>query len=220
MQKTSNSFFVITLGIGLFSFYGLSFGEQFCSEGHRIVRDAKPAKQTDPSLIFNANMLTSGSVSSPNIIFSNGVNSPSISAWSMAPSTMVQRPVNVQFSVPTDLKTSKPISLELHFLIRKQDFMQGNARIKVNALYVHNDGGFPALHMMNFNHTNNSDSFMIVEPNQSDEFVHVFIDVPLAKSDLDNSDFAILSLTRIAPQGMQYMGDIYLVAVAFRYGEK
>lgn len=218
MRKMVSSLSIL-LFIFMLPFEVLSYGEGF-DFSEDVVRRPKPTKLTDPNLIFNANMLTSGSVSSPNIIFANGVNAPIMNAWSMPTSTMSQRPVNMQFSIPSDLKTEKPISVELHFLIRRQSMANGNARIQVNSLYVHNIATFPAPSSLNYTHTNNSDDFAIIEPSQSDEFTHIFIDVPLDKSEIDRSDFALISFTRIAPEDEEYMGDIYLVAAVFRYTQK
>lgn len=215
MQKIMKPFFVATIVFLSGTVCGQSFD---CID--ELLRSPKPTKATDPSLIFNANMLTSGAASSPNIIFANDMTSPVMNAWSMVPSGEAQRPINMQFSIPSDVKKDKPISIELHFLLRKQSMVQGKARIKVNALYVHDEKVFPAPNSRNYTNTNLSDDFAIVEPSAAGNFKHVFIDIPLEKSELDGSDFAIISLSRVAPANMEYMGDIYLVAVAFRYTEK
>lgn len=220
MQKTFNSFFINSLFIFLLGFHGLSYGEELYSEVEYLIRSAKPTKLTDPSLIFNATMLTSGSMSSPNIVFGTGIGSPVIDAWSMHSSIVLQLPINMQFSIPSDFKTEKPVSVELHFLVRKQSLENGNARIRINALYAHNESEFFVSNEMTFTHTNDSDDFEIVEPTESNELRHIFIDVPLEKSEIDRSDLALISFTRIEPEDTEYMGDIYLVAAVFRYTQK
>jgi len=66
-------------------------------------------------------------------------------------------------------------------------------------------------------HTTNSESFHIEEPSNSDGLLHLFIDVPIEKSDIEKRDFALISLSRIEPDETEYAGNIYLVAAAFKY---
>lgn len=180
-------------------------------------KSIKPTKLTSPSLIFNPNMLTSVVSSSPNVVFGTGASDPVINAWSMSPSTSIQSPINMQFSIPGDLKTEKAISIEMHFLVKKQSLADGNARIQINALYVNNNTEFSMPDSITFTHTTDSNDFAIVEPSNVDGLMHVFINVDIEKSVVEKRDFALISLTRILPDGTEYAGDIYLVAAAFKY---
>jgi len=176
-------------------------------------KSVKPTNLESPSLIFNANMLTNSGSSFPNVIFGTGVSNPFINAWAMPSSLSAQSPINMQFSIPGNLQTEKAMSIEMHFLITKQNFADGDARIRIHGMYVNNNQELSEA----VTHTTNSESFHIEEPSNSDGLLHLFIDVPIEKSDIEKRDFALISLSRIEPGETEYAGNIYLVAAAFKY---
>lgn len=176
-------------------------------------KSIKPTELSDPSLIFNPNMLTSGAASSPTIISGTGASLPIINAWPMVPSSSTQSPINMQFAIPGDLKTEKAISIEMHFLVRKNFVANGNARIRISGLYMSNQTETSQA----VTHITDSDDFMIIEPTDPDGFMHISVDVPIEKSDIDKTDFALISLTRIPTDDAEYLADIYLTTAVFRY---
>ena len=185
-----------------------------------IDKSIKETSLADPSFPFTANMLTSTAGFMPNIIFGTGVAMPTINAWVMAPSSSIQTPINMQFGIPGDLRTQKAMSIDMHFLVSKQDFASGNVRIRVNALYVQNYNEFNMPETVQWTYTTDSDDFEIIEPTSSDKLVHVYVNVPIEKQNIYNYDFALLSLSRVAPDGGEYAGDIYLATSIFRYTPK
>jgi len=191
--------------------------------GHDIVdsvtRAIKPNKLTDPGIIFNANMMTSISNGTPNVTFGTGVSGSIINAWAMPASNMIQSPINIQFPVPGDLKAKKAITLELHFLITQQSSSYGKARVRIQAEYIDQLEDFDLFDVTpNFSNTTDSDNFSITEPSSSNNVKHIVVTVPLENSDINKTDLALLSLTRIAPTSdSEYDSDIYLAAAIFRY---
>ena len=173
----------------------------------------------DPSVIFNANTMTSVSSINPTVVFGTGVSSPSINAWAMSPSASVQSPINLQFSIPSDLQTQEEVSLELHFLVKQQGALAGKARIQVEAKYIHNHADFDVLSPVpTFTYKNYSTNILITEPGSVDSVRHVSIVIPLDSSVIKNLDFASLSLIRVEPvTSVEYSQDIYLASAAFRY---
>ena len=174
---------------------------------------------TDPSLVFNASDMTNSLSTFPNVVFGTGVSSPSINAWAMTASDENQSPITLQFAVPSNLRADKPISLELHFLVEKNFAPDGNARIQVEAEYMHQNASFDILDSNPaFDFSNESSDFMVIEPIDTDSLRHIVVIIPLEKSGIKPMDLAILSLTRIAPNtGPEYDEDLYLAAAAFRY---
>src|SRR5207302_724235 len=66
-----------------------------------------------------------------------GTASPAIDAWMMNPSSMTQNPIDTQFSLPQDLDTASPITLEIHLFIDKITGSSGTAaNIQVQADYA------------------------------------------------------------------------------------
>lgn len=192
-----------------------------CADGEyaferKYARTPTAIAPTSPSMVFNPNMLTSIISPTPNVIFGTGVSSPIINAWAMSPSSSVQSPINMQFSIPGSAKVEKGISLEMHLLMKKQDFVSGNVKIRINALYAQNSAEI-AIDPMNFTYTNESPSFLVYESTDANSLVHMAIDIPIEKSGIDKMDFALISLTRVAPTGDEYQGDIYLASASFRY---
>lgn len=186
-------------------------------------KSIKPTLPTDPSIMFNANTLTSmnssnpAAVSIPNVVFGTGVTSPVINAWMMPMSELVQTPVNIQFSVPSDLREKQAISLELHFLVTKQGFANGNISIRIKSLFADNVTQFSMPESMIFNDIIDSSDLFIVEPALSNGLLHAYIDVPLQNSSLKKRDFAFMSLSRVDALGVEYEGNVYLVSAAFKY---
>jgi hypothetical protein len=199
---------------------------EFCGkmdDNAQITRSIKPNKVGDPSIMFNPNMMTSAASTTPDVIFgSTGVSSPVINVWSMASSTVTQFPINMQFSIPGDLKTQKAMSLELHFLVKKQAGSNGNARIQVNAEYMPQNGEFDIFNgAPTFTYTTDSGNFLITEPSSTSNVEHVYVIIPIEKQNIYNYNFALLSVSRIAPtSGTEYNQDIYLAAAAFIYTQK
>lgn len=182
-------------------------------------RGPRDNRLSDPGITFNANMMTNALYNFPNIMFGTGVSSPVINAWSMPVSNMMQSPINMQFPVPGNLKAKKAISLELHFLVIKHSSANGKVRIRVRAAYMDQSDDFNIFSATpSFSNTTNSDDFSITEPSSSDKIKHTSVIIPLENSDIDKSDLALLSLTRIEPQsGSEYAQDIYLAGAVFRY---
>jgi hypothetical protein len=186
--------------------------------------NAKPSAAGDPSILFNAAMLTSAQAPTPNVVFGTGVGQTVVTAWSMAPSTTSLRapssmpiPVNMQFSIPNDLKTEKPISLQLHFLVQKTSSspVTGKARMQIDGLYIKNKEQFNTADVTS---TSFSHDFYVVEPSNSADLVHLYITVDLHKHGIKKNDLAILSISRIAPcSGIEYPGNLNLVAATFQY---
>lgn len=189
----------------------------------QVTRSIKSNKVGDPGMVFNSNMMTSAASITPNVIFgATGVSSPVINVWSMSPSAVTQFPVNMQFLIPGDLKTQKAMSLELHFLVKKQAGANGNARIQVNAEYMRQHGEFDIFNESpSFTYTTASNNFLITEPSSTNNVEHVYVIVPIEKQNICNHNFALLSVSRIAPtSGVEYSQDIYLAAAAFIYTKK
>jgi hypothetical protein len=172
----------------------------------------------DPSIGFNANMMTNSVYTMPNTIFGTGVSAPIINAWAMSTSNLVQSPINMQFAVPGNFAHKKPVSLELHFLVTQQSG-NGNAAIKVNAKYMKNHSEFDIFDAAPvFTSTNVSNDFAVTEPSSSHNVEHIVVTVPLDSSGIFAHNFALLSLTRVAPtSGVEYPADIYLAAASFIY---
>jgi len=172
----------------------------------------------DPSVNFNANMMTNSVSAVPNVVFGTGVAAPVINAWAMSASSFVQSPINIQFAVPGDFSHKKPTSLELHFLVTKQ-FGYGNAAIQVNAKYMKNHSEFDIFDAVPvFTSTNVSNDFAVTEPSGSHNVEHVVVTIPLEHSGIDAHNFAFLSLTRVAPtSGVEYPANIHLAAASFIY---
>lgn len=181
--------------------------------------------QARASLIFNADMFSSSTSTTPNVVFGTGMNTPVITAWAMSPAGSRQMPVRapmvtpvtLQFSIPTDFKKDKPVSLKLHFLVDQQGFATGKARIQVDALYTGENDQFS---LSDTTHTNHSKDFTVKEPTGSNEFRHIYVSIPLDKSHIKKNKFAVLTIGRIQPIGTEYAGDIYLAAAEFKYTEK
>ncbi|HLC07502.1 MAG TPA: hypothetical protein VJJ26_04950 [Candidatus Babeliales bacterium] len=185
-------------------------------------RDAQSTRVSPANIVFNANMMTNSLLSSPSMIFGTGVSSPSINAWIMSQSSLVQSPINVQFAVPTNYKRNKPVSLELHFLVKQQSVPNGNARIRVNAEYIKAGDDFNISDPVpTFTQTIDSDNFTVTQPSGLNDVRYLMVKIPLDKSVIAKHKFALYSLTRIAPTvGLEYTGDIYLAAATFRYYSK
>jgi len=176
---------------------------------------------TKASIDFNANMMTSLESTMPNMIFGTGVASPSINAWIMSPRDAEPKtPINMQFGIPSSLKKNKPVSLDLHFLISNQGAESGEARLQLKAEYLKDGDSFNinAEHP-SFIQTIRSANFSINEPISSDSVKYVMVNIPLDRNVISQYQFALYSLSRIAPFGGQpeYMGDIFLVAATFNY---
>jgi hypothetical protein len=202
-------------------------GNDFISSdfSHLLPTHSTDAQCSRASLLFNADMMSSTGSSSPNVVFGTGMNTPVVTAWIM-PSTVARKaatrapmtpPVTLQFSIPTDFQRNKSVSLKVHFLVEKQGFPTGNARIQIDALYV---GDKDQFELTDTTHTDRSESFTVKEPNNNDEFRHVYVSIPLKKSHIKKNKFAMISISRITPNGTEYAGDIYLVAAEFKYTEK
>lgn len=188
-----------------------------------IDRSIKENKKSDPSIAFTPSMMTNAASNFPNVLFAGtGVSSPVINAWAMTPSSSTQLPINMQFGIPGDLKTEKAMSVELHFLVTKESVLNGNARIRIDAKYMQQDGDFNIYDASpSFTYTTDSGDFFIAEPTSSNDVKHVYVIIPIEKSGIENYDFAFLSISRIAPTvGPEYSEDIYLAAAAFRYTHK
>lgn len=177
------------------------------------------------SLLFNANMLSNPDSSSPNAVFGTGVSSPVVTAWTMSSTPLrhmttrapLTTPVTIQFSIPTDFKRDEPVSLKVHFLVEKQGFEKGKARIQVDALYTGNNDQFD---LSDTTHTDRSKDFTVKEPSNDNEFRHVYVSVPLKESHIKKNKFAMLTISRIQPHETEYAGDIFLVAAEFKYTNK
>lgn len=172
------------------------------------------------SVAFNANMMSNLEYTTPNMVFGTGVASPSINAWIMSSSDVAasQEPINMQFAIPS-ISKSKPVSLELHFLVSNQGEAAGDVRIQVEERYL-DSGDIFNINAANpsFNQIINSNPFRITEPASADSVKYIMVTIPLSK-EISKHDFALFSLSRIAPNGSrpEYMGDIFLAAAAFRY---
>ena len=182
--------------------------------------------QARASLIFNADMLSSPNSTTPDVVFGTGVSTPVITAWAMPPAGVVRKmptralittPVTLQFSIPTNFKRDKSVSLKLHFLVDQQGFAAGKARIQVDALYTGDNDQFS---LSDTTHVDYSKDFTVKEPTNGNEFRHIYISIPLEKSHIKKNKFAMLTLGRIEPNGTEYAGEIYLVAAEFKYTEK
>ena len=174
--------------------------------------------EDDPSIGFNANMMTNSMYAMPNVIFGTGVSAPIIDAWTMSASNLSQSPINIQFAVPGNFAHKKPASLELHFLVTQQ-FGNGDAAIKVNAKYMKNYSEFDIFDAAPvFTSTNISSDFAVTEPSSSHNVEHIVVTIPLDNSGIAAHNFALLSLTRVAPMsGIEYPADVYLAAASFIY---
>jgi len=173
----------------------------------------------DNHIFFNANAMTNVLHSTPNIIFGTGVSSPVINAWSMAPSTMIQSPINMQISIPGALLIERAETLDLHFLVKKQGMHHGRARIAVNVKYM---GQYDDFNIFNsvptFSYEEQSNDFDIFEPLESHEVRHVCVSVPLQKTSIKKCNFIVVSVTRIDPShGVEYKKDIYLASAVLHY---
>ena len=174
------------------------------------------------SLVFNADMMSSPGFTSPNVVFGTGMNTPVVTAWAMpsiTPRTMATRapvttPVTLQFSIPTDFKEDKSVSLKVHFLVEKQGFATGKARIQINALYSGDNDQF---YLSDTTHIDQSKDFTVKEPDNVGEFRHVYVSIPLQKSHIKENKFAMITVSRVQPNGTEYAGDIYFVAAEFKY---
>jgi hypothetical protein len=175
----------------------------------------KAPKTVDPSVIFNPNMLTNITSALPTVTFGTGVSSPVINAWTMTPSTFAQSPINMQFSIPTDLLTGLTVTMELHFLVTKQFLANGNARVRVSGLYTSNSSviSMPVM----FTNIVDSNSFPVMEPTNVNDLLHVYTTVNITSPNIQQHDLALISVTRVEPNGIEYTGNIYLVAAAFNY---
>ena len=183
-----------------------------------VSKNVVPTNANVPSIMFNANMLTNNVSPFPNVVFGTGVSSPVINAWAMPHSSVAQAPVNMQFAIPGELRPQKAASLEIHFVIKREAFANGYARVRINSLYVDNMVPFSIpSDSSEFTDSIYSENFFIAEPTSNDELLHIFIDVPLENSNIQRRNFALISLSRISTTGTEYPGNIYVVATAFKY---
>ena len=220
LKNSTNSFDIIQLSNELKSSKNITLCGDINDRNKIQTTDKKRDKNpADPDVIFNANMMTNILSTTPTIVFGTGVASPIINAWIMTPSTITQYPVNIEFGIPSDLQKKKPISLELHFLVKQQPSPTGKARIQVNAKYMHQSSTFDILSATpSFTHTDFSDDFTVSEPSSTDTVKHISVKIPLKNSSIKHGDLAFLSLTRVAPEsGTEYNNDIYLAAATFHY---
>jgi len=181
----------------------------------------------DPELSFSPNVMISPLAASPDKIFGSvygtgatGVYTPVINAWSMHPSTESQNPISAQFSIPIDINFNLPTRVDLHFLIDAQA-ASGSARIQLNANYVTPGNEFGAqTPATGFSQVLESSDFTIVEPVGINNLVYVITSITLDTTLMNGTDWAYLSVTRIAPEvGPEYDADIYLAVVSFIYNE-
>jgi len=201
--------------------------ERIASENMVICGDLqKRSSMFDPvitrktsSAIFNANDMTNMQSTTPTIVFGTGVASPIINAWIMTPSDTTQYPMNIEFAVPKDLQKGKTVTLELHFLIQQNSTTTGNARVQINAKYMHQDSTFDILDTTpHFTSTHMSDDFTVSEPSSATSVKHITVSITISSSSIKPDDLAYLSITRVAPSsGTEYDNDIYLAAAAFQY---
>lgn len=187
-------------------------------------RTVRPSKPNDPSVIFNADMMTNINSGMPSIIFATGINSPVINAWPMAPSFEVQSPVNIQMPMPGDIKDTNPISLELHFLVRQEAQMdRGIARIEVKSVFLDNNEQFNIFeNPQSFQFVNYSNNFSVLEPTDADSIRHVRVIIPLENMNAKRGALALFSIQRAELTGtpVEYEGNLYLAAAAFKYTEQ
>lgn len=173
----------------------------------------------DNHIFFNASAMTNVLYATPNMIFGTGVTSPVINAWSLAPSTMIQSPINMQISVPGALLIERAEELDLHFLVKKQGMKHGKARIAVNVKYMGQYDDFNIFGPVpTFSYEEQSNNFDIFEPLEGHEVRHVCVTVPLQKTSIKKCNFIVISVTRIDPShGVEYKEDIYLASAVLHY---
>ena len=187
----------------------------------KFSKSVRPNSPSDPSVIFNPDMMTNIQGGMPSIVFATGVNSPIINAWPMKPSFENQSPINIQMPMPGDIENNDPISLELHFLVRREaPSTRGIARIEVKSVYLDHNEQFNIFESpQTFQFSNSSNNFSVSEPTNSDSVRHIRVIIPLENVNAKRGAFALFSMTRMEPNGSsnEYEGNLYLAAAAFKY---
>lgn len=172
----------------------------------------------DATISMNASMMTNAIYPAPNVMFGTGVSSPVITAWSMAPSFMIQSPINMQLAVPSALLIERAEMLDLHFLVAQQGFENGKARVGVQVKYMGQYGEFDIFDESPlFTYIVESEDFKVIEPMHANQVRHICVTVPLEKTLINKCNFIVMSITRTQPQAEEYMGEIFLAASVLRY---
>ena len=174
------------------------------------------------SMSFNAlSMGTTLAISPYQFLLTYGVNTSSIYAWVLDPTTL--NPVNLQFSLPKDLDVNSPASLSLFILIPKTVSPLGNtANLQIQADYRINQEigtGSPAT---GYAETVSTGNFTIIQPVSllSTNLCVMRVDVSLTPSLMMQNGWANFVIQRIAPLTLQdYSASLYLSVVAFNYSK-
>jgi hypothetical protein len=167
-----------------------------------------------PSLIFNANVLMSPLAPTPNIVLGTGITTALIPAWIMAPSNQVQYPVSMQFPVPDNLRSDRDMEIILHFFATQQNIQAGLFKLRIEGWWTSVGEEFATADMTWV--ADSADS-LIIEPTAPNLLRHVYVNTTLNLTQLERIDFVRLAFTRVAPDNIEYAGDIYLAAIEFRY---
>jgi hypothetical protein len=173
-------------------------------------------------------MMSDNSTGNPDTSFSNvygtGVTAPILNAWSVNRSNEVQDPVGAQFTIPDDLDTASPITVEIHFFIDVIGGSTGNqANVQIQADYAASgvEIGISAP-ATGFAETVTSGNFTITEPTGSSggqqNLTHTTTIVTLDGSLMVGKNWGYIVLRRIAPtSGTEYDRDIYLTTFVIKY---
>ena len=193
----------------------------------RITR-TKSKKSNINELYFNAFMMSNNTKTYPDTtlktLYGSSESSLSINAWRMNNSSISQEPINVQFAIPQDLDTARPIIVELHFFINR--FMEnlGNtANIQINAVYIGAQEGAEVTQAIGFNsETIHSNDFTIIEPIDlfpQQNILYSTVKIPLNASLIANKSWVHLSFIRSAPTNLinEYNEAIFLSMCVLKY---
>lgn len=189
----------------------------------------KNKKSNTNELCFNACMMSNNVIPYPdttlNIFYDSPGKSFSINAWKMNNSNIPQEPINIQFAIPQDLDTTKPVIVELHFFINKFMEILGNtANITMNAVYMgaQEEREDTKLGMGFTSETIHSNDFIVIEPIDlfpQQNVLYSTVKIPLNESLITKKNLVHLSFIRNAPKNLinEYNEAIFLSMCVLKY---
>jgi len=140
-------------------------------------------------------------------------------SWQVRPSNFEDTFVEGIFNIPADLDITQPVTAVMHFLIPSFDIPIGIAHLRIDMIYLPNNDllGFtpPAAGL---DDTQFSGDFLVMSaaPIGSDNLRHISVSVPLDPTVI-NGQWALIGVSRVAPAGLEYAGDLYLSTISIQY---
>lgn len=164
-------------------------------------------------LVYPALALTKNiSSADPDVTFTDlyAVN-PSVflRTWQIIASTSIQQPLSLQSMVPKDADTSQPLEVDCQLFITNGSFPSGTARLRLRTSFITSGSVFPGT----FDHTLTQDAVIVEDPSRT-RVINVSF---LINGGFQARDHAVYVLDRVAPDGLEYAGFLYLSVLTIRY---